>query len=111
LGEHDRRARDSGTRRLLLEWASVWSGDLGKALEGTGAFDDAIALYSRGIEVDAQAEQLYQRLMTCYQQTGRAAEAEAAYQRCIAGLATGTPRRPSAETEYLRRMIRGSAPR
>jgi ATP/maltotriose-dependent transcriptional regulator MalT/DNA-binding SARP family transcriptional activator len=85
--------------------------NLGKALEGAGSFDDAIALYCRGIEVDAQAEQIYQRLMTCYQQTGRAAEAEAAYQRCIVGLATGAQRRPSPETEYLRRMIQGSVPR
>lgn len=56
--------------------------DLGERLERAREWDSAIDCYRKGLEVDALAETLYQRLIACYQRQGRRAEAMAVYQRC-----------------------------
>lgn len=78
---------------------------LGKAYEAIGDYEHGILLYRHGLQVDQAAELLYQRLMVCYQKSGRVAEAAEAYERCRVALSSLIGRRPSAETEALWRSI------
>ncbi len=93
-------------RARFLRLVSV----LGKVLEDARDYDRAIALCWRGLEFDHASEAFYQRLIACYQQTGRRAEAEDAYRRCLGALARTTGRRPGTETEALGRAIQGTRP-
>ncbi len=56
-------------------------GKLGKTLEDNGRDDEAIALYSRGIEADNLIESFYQGLMRCHERLGQEAEAINTYRR------------------------------
>ena len=55
--------------------------------------------------MDQSAELLYQHLIVCYQKSGRLAEAVEAYEHCQVALSSLIGRRPSPETEALRRSI------
>lgn len=89
-------------RRLFLRHV----GALGRRLEASGEWSQAVDWYARGLEVDDLAEQFYQRLMACYHHLGRRAEGLAAYQRCRTALASGLRVTPSADTEALHRALR-----
>ncbi|MEK6209275.1 MAG: BTAD domain-containing putative transcriptional regulator [Pseudomonadota bacterium] len=78
---------------------------LGSAWETTQGLDRAVSVYQRGLRIDQAAEPLYQRLMACYQKTGRLAEAIEAYRNCQEALSSLFGRRPSAETETLGRSL------
>ena len=78
---------------------------LGRAWEAIGDYERAIVVYRHGLQVDQAAELLYQHLIACYQKSGRSAEAVEAYERCQIALSSLVGRRPSAETEALRRSI------
>jgi DNA-binding SARP family transcriptional activator len=56
--------------------------EAGRVWESSGEPDKAIRFYNRGLEIDPLTEQLYQRLMICYRELGRTAEALATFQRC-----------------------------
>jgi LuxR family transcriptional regulator, maltose regulon positive regulatory protein len=56
--------------------------------------------------VDELAEELYRRLMGCYQRLGRRAEALAAYECCRRTLAATLGIAPSAATDALRQALR-----
>jgi two-component SAPR family response regulator len=45
-------------------------------------WDKAIGYYKKGLEADDLIEELYRRIIICYQQLGRNAEALSAYNRC-----------------------------
>lgn len=62
-------------------------------------YDDLF--YHRGIEIDALAERLYQRLMRCHQQAGDRCEAVKTYQRLKTLLSIQLGIEPSRETEGL----------
>ena len=81
---------------------------LGRAWEAIGHYERAILVYRHGLKVDQAAEMLYQHLIVCYQKSGRLAEAAEAYERCQVALSSLIGRRPSAETEALRRSILGA---
>jgi two-component SAPR family response regulator len=76
-----------------------------RQLEQLEQWDDAVALYSRGLDADELAESFYQGLMRGYQGLGRPAEAMSAYRRLLHTLAGTLGLTPSAETEALRRRI------
>ncbi len=79
--------------------------DVGRVAEKNKAWPLAIAFYKKGLEIETFAEILYQRLMICYQQTGRKAEALSIYQRCRANLSSGLCIAPSPETEQIRASL------
>lgn len=56
--------------------------DTGRVCESRQQWDEAIRLYQKGLEVDPLIEQLHLRLMTCYRNSGRIAEAIGAYYHC-----------------------------
>ncbi len=55
---------------------------LGRALEEKKAYNEAIRLYEQGLEADNLEETFYRRLMICYEQLGRHADAAKVYLRC-----------------------------
>jgi tetratricopeptide (TPR) repeat protein len=62
--------------------AHVWN-ELGNVYFNTGAFDDAIAAYTKAIELDRWFAWPYSNLALAYMQKGRFAEAILLYQRSI----------------------------
>jgi two-component SAPR family response regulator len=75
--------------------------DAGRAWETQVEWERAIRAYRRGLEIDPLLEPLYQRLMLCFRQTGRIAEAVATYQRCRALLTGQLQIEPSRATREL----------
>ncbi len=78
----------------------------GQHHEATSAWDPAIEVYQRGIELDNLAEELYRHLMYCHLQKGNHAEAINVYRRCREMLSLVLSVKPSAETEALHERIR-----
>lgn len=78
---------------------------LGHYWEKREEWETAIATYLRILEVDALIEELYQRLMICYQKQSRRAEALAVYARCQQALRARLGIDPSEATEKLRTQI------
>lgn len=77
----------------------------GQMFEAGGRFDEALALYLRGIDADQLVEPFYQGLMRCYQRLGRVPEAISTYRRLrqTLSLTLGVP--PSAASEKLYRCL------
>lgn len=107
LGEPDRPWVVSRRERLRSRFLRA-VGALGRSLERHERWEEAIACYERGLEVDDLAEEFYRRLMTCHQRFGRGAEAMAVYQRCRAALSSALGISPSPETEAIRTRILGA---
>lgn len=93
-------ARDRWQNRFLRSLAEI-----GRFYEEGGQWERAIALYERGVEVDNLAEDLYRRLMHCYLEHGKPAEAARAYRRCREMLSVQLGIPPSADTEALFQSI------
>ncbi len=80
--------------------------EAGPAWEKAGEWDTAIRYYRKGLEIDPLIETLYQRLMCCFRETGRVAEALATYHRCRAVLAEQFQIEPSRATRELYNSLR-----
>jgi LuxR family maltose regulon positive regulatory protein len=76
--------------------------DVGRRLEASELWDEAVGLYRRAIELEPLAETWYQRLMGCLDKQGETAAALSVYFRCSDALRTGLRTGPSRETEALR---------
>ena len=81
----------------------------GGHLQREGAYDQAIAWYEHGIEIEPLAEPFYQSLMRIYHALQRPAEGLGVYQRCRNILAAQLQVAPSAETETLAQAMRSSS--
>ncbi|MDI6753680.1 MAG: bacterial transcriptional activator domain-containing protein [Thermodesulfobacteriota bacterium] len=78
---------------------------LGRSLEQTEQWDQAIALYQKGLEVDNLAEELYRRLMACYGSLGETVKAIQVYRRLKTALSSVLGIEPSPKTETLYRTL------
>lgn len=78
---------------------------VGNQAEVLGQWQIASHCYQTGLEIDPLYELFYQRLMICYRDTQRKAEALALYQRCRANLFTGLGVTPSLSTEKIRSSL------
>ena len=83
--------------------------DFGHWLEQGGSHEEAIEFYYRGLEVDDVAEGIYRRLILCFEQLGRHAEAIDAYNRCCKTLKSRLNIDPAQETRDLYDAIQVSA--
>ena len=90
-------ARDRLKAKFMRAVAMV-----GTILEARREWDQAVALFSRALELDNLAEALYRRLMVCYRELGEPAEALNVYRRCRDMLSIVLGVKPSAETEAIR---------
>jgi DNA-binding SARP family transcriptional activator len=73
---------------------------LGEYWEKIGRIERAVECYSRCLDVEDQAEELYRRLMLCLNRLGRTAEAVRVYSRCKRALSEAGAE-PSRETRAL----------
>ena len=80
---------------------------LGRYLYEAGRSDEAIDCFMRGIEADPLAEELYQGLMHCYQDTGRHTEGLAVYRRLRQTVSVTLGVSPSPASEALYRALLG----
>ena len=64
-------------------------------------WDKAIRVFRQGLDSDSLDEQVCRHLMKCYQSTGRAADALAAYEEYCDQLARHAARRPSPKIRSL----------
>ena len=78
---------------------------LGRYLEKQGRWQEAVLHYHKGLEVDQLVEEFHQRLMVCYLQLNRPAEAISTYQRCRSTLVAGIGIEPSRETTKIFQQI------
>ena len=74
----------------------------GARLEAASQWREAAAWYERGLELDPQAESLYQQLMACHHARGAMAEVLRVYARCREHLRFGLGVAPSPATEAIR---------
>jgi LuxR family transcriptional regulator, maltose regulon positive regulatory protein len=81
-------------------------GALGESSERDGKLKNAVEYYQKGLDADDLAEELYRRLMLCYQKLGRKADAVKTYERCRRTLAAGLGVEPSEETERAYAALR-----
>jgi DNA-binding SARP family transcriptional activator len=81
---------------------------LGHYWEQSDKWEKALECYERGLDADDLAEELYQRLMVCYQRLGRKSEALSVYNRCKKNLSTALGIDPSPETQALYTSIIGT---
>jgi LuxR family maltose regulon positive regulatory protein len=79
--------------------------DLGLFWEESGRWKKAVECYQRGLRVDDLAEELYQRLMSCYKELGYRGEALASYKQCERSLKRAFGVKPSHRTQTLYREI------
>ncbi len=77
----------------------------GAGLERGQRWDDAIALYLRGLDADALSESFYQGLMRCYAARGSRAEALSVYRRMRQQLSVVLGMPPSSSSEALVREL------
>jgi len=75
-------------------------------LEAEQRWDDAIALYLRGMDADVLSESFYQGLMRCYAARGMRAEALSVYRRLRQQLSVTLGLAPSPSSEALLRELR-----
>ena len=78
---------------------------LGRSLEQTGQWEQAIAHYQKGLEVDNLAEEIYRRLMACYGRLGETVKAIQVYQRLNNTLSSVLGVEPSPKTEAQYRVL------
>ena len=74
---------------------------LGTLLEANDAWDQAIEIYQRALELDNLSESIYQRLILCFKKHGNDAEALNVYRRCRDMLSIVLGVSPSKETQAL----------
>lgn len=99
-------SEDDGTASLLLrerlQTKFVRGMErLGDMLEGEGSHDLAASCYEEAIDIEPAAENLYRRLMRCYQTLQRPTEALAVYRRCLIALTSILQVEPTDETRAL----------
>ncbi len=78
---------------------------LGALLEAERDWPGAVDRYLRALEIEPMAEGFYRRLMHCYAQLGRRAEALAVYQRCRQTLLGRLGVSPTPATQSLYREL------
>ena len=97
-GDHPRyaAARERFRNRVLRA-----ASELARFWESRRRWDRAARLYARGLEADGLAEGFYRRLMLCYRQLGRLAEAIDVYDSCKRALQSARDATPSPETTAI----------
>lgn len=75
--------------------------DVCACLEKHQRYDEASRLYEAGLDIDDLCESIYVKLMACYQNLGRRAQAMKVYQRCHSVIKAHWGVEPSSELQTL----------
>lgn len=104
---NDTEASWAVVRRARLRGKFVRAAEaVGRRLENADLFEEAIALYLRGIDADNLIEPFYQGLMRCYDRLGRASEAASAFRRLRQTLSVTLGAEPSTASRKLFHELR-----
>ncbi len=87
------------TREALREKFLLYVQRAAKSHEAKHRWQDAVAIYQRGIELDNLAEGLYRGLMIGHRELGNQAEALKGYRRCREPLSIVLGVQPTVETQ------------
>jgi LuxR family transcriptional regulator, maltose regulon positive regulatory protein len=82
---------------------------LGHHCERKRAWREAVEVYEQGIDADAVAEDLYQRLIVCHRELGQVGHAVDAYRRCQASLDAILNTTPARKTQSLCQSVRAQS--
>jgi ATP/maltotriose-dependent transcriptional regulator MalT/DNA-binding SARP family transcriptional activator len=77
--------------------------------EAAKRWQEAAAIYQRGIELDNLAERLYRGLMICHRELGNHAEALKTYRRCRELLSVVLGVQPNAQTQAVYQSLKQSS--
>jgi ATP/maltotriose-dependent transcriptional regulator MalT/DNA-binding SARP family transcriptional activator len=80
---------------------------MGRSHEARSEFEGAVECYKRALTIDELREEIHRRIMRCYAEAGRRAEAVAQYRRCRETLRRELDIAPSEETQRLYEQIAG----
>lgn len=73
----------------------------GNCLQQAGQWQEAVQYYQMALDIDELEEELYRRLMICYQKLGHKADAVRTYRRCRSALFSNLGVGPSPKTEAV----------
>jgi ATP/maltotriose-dependent transcriptional regulator MalT/two-component SAPR family response regulator len=90
-----------GLRERLRTRFERCVGELARYFESLGDWEQAIDCYTRSLEVDELAEAFYRKLMLCYREMGRQAEAVDVYNACKRIFNAELNIEPSPETKAV----------
>ncbi len=80
----------------------------GKCLEDSGQYEKSAEYYEKALGIDNLDEELYRRLMSCYQKLGNKAKAVSVYNICRDVLLANLGIEPSEKTDEIYRTIKRS---
>lgn len=103
-GEAD-HPRYAAPRERLRNRVLRAASELARFWEEARRWDEAARLFSRGLEADPLAEGFHRRLMLCYRELGRLAEAVDTYDSCRRALAEAHDAAPSPETTAIYQSV------
>lgn len=99
------RPRYLSTRERLRNKFLRAVGNLARYWEEVRRWDQVARLYARGLKADTLAEGFYRRLMLCYRELGRHAEAIEVYDSCRHALSAECDATPSPETTAIYQSV------
>jgi DNA-binding SARP family transcriptional activator/tetratricopeptide (TPR) repeat protein len=105
LGQENDAVWSISARERLRSKCLCQLGALGRFWESARDWERAAQTYHKAIDIQADAEEYYQRLMRAYHALGRSSETAAVYRRCRETLLATCNREPSATTEAVRREL------
>lgn len=90
--------------RLRIRFINIIS-KIGKKLEQSGRWEEAIEFYKKGLETDNLVEEFYRSLMNCYLHLEMKTEGLAIYQHCKALFSVALGSKPSEATESIHKSL------
>ena len=97
------------TRETMREKFLLRIQGVAVAHEAAKRWQEAAAIYQRGIELDNLAERLYRGLMICHRELGNHAEALKTYRRCRELLSVVLGVQPNAQTQAVYQSLKQSS--
>jgi LuxR family maltose regulon positive regulatory protein len=101
LGEHMDLTWAIPLRERLRTKLMRHLAERGLALQASGEYEGAVALFKKGLDADPLAEEFYRQLMMCYQSQDLRMEAIGVYKRCEETLAEALGVTPGIKTVAL----------
>jgi LuxR family maltose regulon positive regulatory protein len=80
--------------------------DVAQSFQRAKAWDEAAAIYQRGIELDSLNEDFYAGLMVCHRELGKHAEALKVFRRCRELLSLVLSVQPGAQTQAVYQSLK-----
>ena len=93
-------------RERLREKCARLVRNVAQSFQRAKAWDEAAAIYQRGIELDSLNEDFYSGLMVCHRELGKHAEALKVFRRCRELLSIVLSVQPGAQTQAVYQSLK-----